>query len=144
MRGAVATLRPPRLIVCYLSSVIVACETPRGQPGQTLLQQLTQFPRQRLGHLRPAMELRGCILQQSDAPLARAIDRHHRLHRIDRRIDIRLPRRYHSDDGTEQSNIGREQADVADFADVGRGDVVGEYLAEALASRRFQLSNNWR
>src|SRR6476646_8739057 len=100
------------------------------EPGQLALEQRAQLLGQRFGHLWPAVKLRGRVLQQGDTPLARAIDRHYRLHGIDRWIDIRLPRRYHPDDRAQQRDIWREQADATNPGDVGRGDVVGEYLAE--------------
>jgi len=45
-------------------------------------------------------------------------------------FDVRFPWRRHPGAGPEHGNIRRQEADLFDFGDIGRGHMVGEDLAE--------------
>src|SRR5579884_1796431 len=58
-------------------------------------QRLPQLRGQRVGQVRPAVELRGGVLEEGDAPLAVAPGGDEGLHRVELRVEVRLPGRHH-------------------------------------------------
>jgi hypothetical protein len=90
------------------------------------LQDVTQFLGHGLHQLRPAVELSGGVLEDSDLPPAVRHGRDKDLNGVEFRPYVRLPGRYEARDRPQRRRAGGEQPHTLDLRHVGRRLVIGE------------------
>src|SRR5262249_52626187 len=89
-----------------------------------------QLFRQGLDRVRSTVEGGGGVLVDGNPPSAVLLDGDEGLDGVDVRGQVRLAGRHHAGDGPEYGNLGRQEAHLADFPDIGCRLVVRKDLAK--------------